>query len=148
MKSSMKPLVNNLNMSRELLQESQGVKLIAKNIEAKIRKELETMLKENREEYISFFKTFGVQLKYGVYNRYGQDKDKLKDLVMFYSAKHDRLITLAEYVSEMKEDQENIYYASGASVEKIGALPQVEQVRDKDYDILYLTDQFLYIETQ
>lgn len=129
-----------LNISRELLQESQGVKLIAKNIEAKIRKELETMLKENREEYISFFKTFGVQLKYGVYNRYGQDKDKLKDLVMFYSAKHDRLITLAEYVSEMKEDQENIYYASGASVEKIGALPQVEQVRDKDYDILYLTD--------
>ena len=129
-----------LNISRELLQESQGLKLIAKNIESKIRKELENMLKDDRENYISFFKTFGVQLKYGVYNNYGQDKDKLKDLVMFYSAKHERLITLSEYVSEMKEGQESIYYASGASVEKIGALPQVEQVRDKDYDILYLTD--------
>lgn len=129
-----------LNISRELLQESQGLKLIAKNIESKIRKELENMLKDDRDNYISFFKTFGVQLKYGVYNNYGQDKDKLKDLVMFYSAKHERLITLSEYVSEMKEGQESIYYASGASVEKIGALPQVEQVRDKDYDILYLTD--------
>ena len=129
-----------LNISRELLQESQGLKLIAKNIESKIRKELETMLKDDREKYISFFKTFGVQLKYGVYNNYGMDKDKLKDLVMFYSAKHDRLVTLSEYVSEMKEGQDTIYYASGASVEKINALPQVEQVRDKDYDILYLTD--------
>lgn len=129
-----------LNISRELLQESQSLKLIAKNIESKIRKELETMLKDDREKYISFFKTFGVQLKYGVYNNYGADKDKLKDLVMFYSAKHERLVTLAEYVGEMKDVQENIYYASGASIEKIGALPQVEQVRDKDYDILYLTD--------
>ena len=129
-----------LNISRELLQESQGLKLIAKNIEGKIRKELETMLRDDRDNYISFFKTFGVQLKYGVYNNYGADKDKLKDLVMFYSAKHERLITLAEYVTNMKEDQEFIYYASGASVEKINALPQVEQVREKDYDILYLTD--------
>ena len=129
-----------LNISRELLQESQGLKLIAKNIEGKIRKELETMLRDDRDNYISFFKTFGVQLKYGVYNNYGADKDKLKDLVMFYSAKHERLITLAEYVTDMKEDQEFIYYASGASIEKINALPQVEQVRDKDYDILYLTD--------
>ena len=129
-----------LNISRELLQESNNLKLIAKNIESKIRKELEKMLKEDRENYISFFKTFGVQLKYGVYNNYGADKDKLKDLVMFYSSKHERLVTLSEYVSEMKEDQENIYYASGASIEKINALPQVEQVKDKDYDILYLTD--------
>ena len=129
-----------LNISRELLQESQSLKLIAKNIEAKIRKELETMMKEERETYISFFKTFGVQLKYGVYNNYGADKDKLKDLVMFYSAKHEKLITLSEYVSEMKEGQEAIYYASGASIEKIQSLPQVEQVRDKEYDILYLTD--------
>lgn len=129
-----------LNISRELLQESQSLKLIAKNIESKIRKELENMLKDDREKYISFFKTFGVQLKYGVYNNYGVDKDKLKDLVMFYSAKHERLVTILEYVNEMKEGQENIYYASGASIEKIGALPQVEQVRDKDYDILYLTD--------
>ena len=129
-----------LNISRELLQESQSLKLIAKNIENKIKKELETMLREDRDTYISFFKTFGVQLKYGVYNNFGQDKDKLKDLVMFYSAKHERLITISEYVSEMKENQENIYYASGASIEKISSLPQVEQVREKDYDILYLTD--------
>lgn len=129
-----------LNISREMLQESQSMKIIAKNIESKIRRELETMLKNDRETYISFFKTFGVQLKYGVYNNYGQDKDKLKDLVMFYSSKHERLITLKEYVDEMKENQDSIYYASGASIDKINALPQVEQVKDKDYDILYLTD--------
>lgn len=129
-----------LNISRELLQESSNLKLIAKNIESKIRKELEKMLKDDRESYMSFFKTFGVQLKYGVYNNYGADKDKLKDLVMFYSSKHERLITLAEYVNEMSDQQENIYYASGASIAKINALPQVEQVKDKDYDILYLTD--------
>lgn len=129
-----------LNISRELLQESQNLKLIAKNIEGKIRKELENMMKSDREKYISFFKTFGVQLKYGVYNNYGADKEKLKDLVMFYSAKHERLVSLSEYVSEMKDGQENIYYASGASISKINALPQVEQVRDKEYDILYLTD--------
>ena len=129
-----------LNISRELLQESQILKLIAKNIESKIRKELESMLKEDREQYISFFKTFGVQLKYGVYNNYAADKDKLRDLIMFYSAKHKKLITISEYVQEMKEDQESIYYASGASIEKINSLPQVEQVREKDYDILYLTE--------
>ena len=129
-----------LNISRELLQESQSLKLIAKNIESKIRKELETMLKDDRETYISFFKTFGVQLKYGVYNNYGQDKDKLKDLVMFYSADKEKLITVKEYVDKMKEGQDAIYYASGASIEKINALPQVEQVKDKEYDILYLTD--------
>ena len=120
-----------LNISRELLQESHSLKLIAKNIESKIRKELENMLKDNRDEYINFFKTFGVQLKYGVYNNFGQDKDKLKDLVMFYSAKHEKLITIEEYVKEMKEDQEAIYYASGASIAKINSLPQVEPVRDQ-----------------
>ena len=130
----------NLNISREMLQESQNVKLIAKNIESKVRKELENMLKEDREKYMSFFRTFGVQLKYGVYNNYGVDKEKLQDLVMFYSSKHKRLVTLKEYVDEMKEGQEAIYYASGASIEKINALPQVEQVKDKEYDILYLTD--------
>ena len=130
----------NLNISREMLQESQNVKLIAKNIESKVRKELENMLKEDREKYMSFFRTFGVQLKYGVYNNYGADKEKLQDLVMFYSSKHKRLVTLKEYVDDMKEGQEAIYYASGASIEKINALPQVEQVKDKEYDILYLTD--------
>ena len=129
-----------LNISREMLQESQSMKVIAKNIEGKIRRELEAMLKDDRQTYISFFKTFGVQLKYGVYNNYGADKDKLKDLVMFYSSKHERLVTLKEYVDNMPEGQDKIYYASGASIEKINALPQVEQVKDKDYDILYLTD--------
>ena len=129
-----------LNISREMLQESQSLKIIAKNIEGKIRKELESMLREDRENYISFFKTFGVQLKYGVYNNFGQDKDKLRDLVMFYSAEHERLVTLSEYVNEMKEGQEAIYYASGASIAKINSLPQVEQVRDREFDILYLTD--------
>ena len=129
-----------LNISRELLQESQSLKLIAKNIESKIRKELENMLKEDRDNYISFFKTFGVQLKYGVYNNFGQDKDKLKDLVMFYSADKKELITVKEYVEKMKDGQEAIYYASGSSIEKINSLPQVEQVKDKEFDILYLTD--------
>ena len=129
-----------LNISREMLQESHSLKLIAKNIESKIRKEIETMMKEDREKYISFFKTFGVQIKYGVYNNFGQDKDKLKDLVLFYSSRHERLISLKEYVSEMKEGQEKIYYAAGSSVAKIDSMPQVEQVKDREYDILYLTD--------
>lgn len=129
-----------LNISREVLQESHNLKLIAKNIESKIRKELEDMLKNDRENYISFFKTFGVQLKYGVYNNFGADKDKLKDLVMFYSAKKVKLVTLGEYVDNMKEGQEKIYYAAGSSIKKIDAMPNVEQVKDHDFDILYLTD--------
>lgn len=129
-----------LNISREVLQESNNLKLIAKNIESKIRKELEALLKDDRDNYISFFKTFGVQLKYGVYNNFGADKDKLKDLVMFYSSKKDKLITLKEYVENMKDGQEKIYYAAGSSISKIDKLPQVEQVKDKDFDILYLTD--------
>ena len=129
-----------LNISREVLQESHNLKLIAKNIESKIRKELEDMLKSDRENYISFFKTFGVQLKYGVYNNFGADKDKLKDLVMFYSAKEEKLVTLKEYVDNMKEEQEKIYYAAGSSIKKIDAMPNVEQVKDHDFDILYLTD--------
>lgn len=129
-----------LNISREVLQESHNLKLIAKNIESKIRKELEDMLKNDRENYISFFKTFGVQLKYGVYNNFGADKDKLKDLVMFYSAKEEKLVTLKEYVDNMKEGQEKIYYAAGSSIKKIDAMPNVEQVKDHDFDILYLTD--------
>ena len=129
-----------LNISREILQKSKSLGLIAKNIESKIKKELETMLKEDREKYEEFFKTFGVQLKYGVYNNFGTDKDKLKDLIMFHSSKEDKLITLKEYVDAMSEGQEKIYYASGASIAKIDSLPQVEQVKEKDYDILYLTD--------
>ena len=129
-----------LNISREVLQESNNLKLIAKNIESKIRKELEALLKDDRDNYISFFKTFGVQLKYGVYNNFGADRDKLKDLVMFYSSKKDKLITLKEYVENMVDGQDKIYYAAGSSISKIDKLPQVEQVKDKDFDILYLTD--------
>ena len=129
-----------LNISREILQESHSLKLIAKNIESKIRKELEDMLKNDRENYESFFKTFGVQIKYGVYNNFGVDKDKLKDLVMFYSSKHEKLITLKEYINGMKEGQDSIYYAAGSSIEKVNSMPQVEAVKDKEFDILYLTD--------
>ena len=129
-----------LNISREMLQKSKSLNLIAKNIESKIRKELETMLKEDRETYESFFQTFGMQLKYGVYDNYGMNKDKLQDLIMFYSSKREKLITLKEYVEKMKKEQDKIYYAAGTSVEKIDTLPQVEQIKEKDYDILYLTD--------
>ena len=129
-----------LNISREMLQKSKSLNLIAKNIESKIRKELETMLKEDRETYESFFQTFGMQLKYGVYDNYGMNKDKLQALIMFYSSKREKLITLKEYVEKMKEGQDKIYYAAGTSVEKIDTLPQVEQIKEKDYDILYLTD--------
>ncbi len=129
-----------LNISREILQKSNNLKLIAKNIETKIKKSLEDMLKNDREKYNEFFKNFGIQLKYGVYNNFGMDKDKLKDLIMFYSSKEKKLITLKEYVDNMKEDQEVIYYASGTSVDAVDKLPQVDQVKDKDYDILYLTE--------
>ena len=129
-----------LNISREILQKSNNLKVIAKSIESKIRKELENMLKNDRDKYVEFFKAFGSQLKYGVYNNFGADKEKLRDLVMFYSKKEEKLITLKEYVSNMKEGQESIYYASGENINKIDNLPQVEQVNEKGYDILYLTD--------
>ena len=129
-----------LNISREILQKSNNLKVIAKSIESKIRKELEDMLKNDRENYETFFNTFGTQIKYGVYNNYGMDKDKLKDLVMFYSANNKKLITLSEYVKDMKSDQKAIYYAAGENVNKIDNLPQVELLKDKKYDILYLTD--------
>ena len=129
-----------LNISREILQKSNNLKLIAKNIETKIKKSLEDMLKNDREKYDEFFKNFGIQLKYGVYNNFGMDKDKLKDLIMFYSSKEKKLITLKEYVDNMKDDQTVIYYASGTSVDAIDKLPQVDQVKDKNYDILYLTE--------
>lgn len=129
-----------LNISREILQKSNNLRVIAKSIESKIIKELTSMLKEDREKYNEFFKAFGTQLKYGVYNNYGKDKDKLKDLVLFYSSKNSKLITLKEYVNEMKDGQEEIYYASGESIHKIDKLPQVEQIKEKDYDILYLSE--------
>lgn len=129
-----------LNISREILQKSKNLRVIAKSIESKITKELTDMLKDEREKYTEFFKVFGTQLKYGIYNNYGADKDKLKDLVMFHSANENKLITLKEYVSKMDEKQEAIYYASGESISKIDRLPQVEQIKDKGYDILYLSE--------
>ena len=129
-----------LNISREILQQNHSLKLIAKSIEKKIKKELETMLKEKRETYESFFKTFGMQIKFGVYADYGTHKDDLKDLLMFYSSTEKKLVTLDEYVSRMKEGQENIYYACGESVDKVDNMPQVEGIKEKGYEILYLTE--------
>ena len=129
-----------LNISRETLQQDKKLKLIAKNIESKIKKELEAMLKNNFEEYKKLFKTFGMQIKFGVYNNYGIDKDKLKDLLIFYSSEKKEYITLKEYVENMKKSQENIYYACGETNDKIDMLPQVESVKEKKYDILYLTE--------
>ncbi len=129
-----------LNISREMLQKTKSVNLIAKNIETKIIKELTDMLENDREKYIKFFKVFGTNIKFGIYNNYGVDKEKLQDLIMFTSSKTKELITLKEYIKNMKENQTDIYYASGESIDKIDNLPQIEQVKEKDYEILYLTD--------
>ena len=130
-----------LNISREILQQDRQLKTIAKNIEKKIKSELEDMLNKERDEYVKFFNTFGIQLKFGCYNNFGMDKDKLKDLLMFYSSTEKKLVTLKEYVTRMKEGQDKIYYACGETVDKIDMLPQVEGVKDKGYEILYLTDE-------
>lgn len=129
-----------LNISREMLQKTKALQTIAKSIETKITKELEDMLKKTREDYVKFFKAFGIQLKFGVYNNYGMDKEKLQDLILFYSSKKKDYITLKEYVEGMKKDQESIYYACGETIDKIDNMPQVEQVKDKEFEILYLTD--------
>lgn len=129
-----------LNISREILQQDKQLKLIAKNINHKIKKELEKLLKEDREKYETFYKAFGRQLKYGVYMDYGQHKDDLQDLLMFYSSKEKKMVTLDEYVSKMPEEQKYIYYAVGESNEKIDKLPQTELVADKGYEILYFTE--------
>ena len=123
-----------------MLQKTKQVQTIAKGIESKIKKELEDMLENDRELYTKFFKNFGIQLKFGVYNNYGMDKEKLQDLLLFSSSKSKDLITLKEYISNMKDSQTDIYYASGETYDKIDNLPQVEQVKEKDYEILYLTD--------
>lgn len=129
-----------LNISREILQQNHSVKLIAKSIEKKIKKELENMLKNDRENYENFFKTFGMQIKFGIYSDYGINKDNLKDLLMFYSSTEKKLVTLDEYISRMKEGQTKIYYACGESNEKVDTMPQVELLKDKNYEILYLTE--------
>lgn len=128
-----------LNISRETLQDNKNIKLIAKSIESKIKKELLSMLSDERDKYEEFYKAFGMGLKFGIYNDYGINKDKLSDLVMFYSSKDKKLTTLKEYTERMKEGQESIYYACGESVDKIDMMPQVESVKDK-YEVLYLTE--------
>lgn len=129
-----------LNISREMLQHDRQLKVIASRLEKKIKSELLSMLKNDREKYEEFFKNFGLQLKYGVYNGFGANKELLQDLLLFYSSSKQKLVTLEEYVSRMKEDQKYIYYAGGESREQIERLPQTELVKDKGYEILYLTD--------
>ena len=129
-----------LNISREMLQQDRQLRVIAKNIENKIKSELESILNNNRDEYEKFFENFGLQLKFGAYNDYGVNKDKLKDLLLFYSSTEKKLVTLKEYVSRMKEGQTSIYYACGESIDKVDMLPQVEAFKEKEYEVLYLTD--------
>jgi len=130
-----------LNISREMLQHDRQLKLIAKNINKKIKSELLNILKNEREKYEEFYNSFGRQLKYGVYSDYGTHKEELQDLLMFYSSKEKKLVTLDEYVSRMPEDQKYIYYATGETNERIDKLPQTELVADKGYEILYFTDE-------
>ncbi len=129
-----------LNISREMLQHDRQVKIIAKNIEKSIKNELSKMLKNKREDYEKFFKAFGLNLKFGIYQSYGMAKDTLQDLLLFKSSFEGKMVTLDEYVSRMKDDQKYIYYACGESEARIDMLPQTEAVKDKGYEILYFTD--------
>ncbi|SMB86142.1 molecular chaperone HtpG [Desulfonispora thiosulfatigenes DSM 11270] len=130
-----------LNISREMLQHDRQLKFIAKNINNKIKSELQKLLKNEREKYEKFFESFGSQIKFGIYNNYGMHKDALKDLLVFYSSTEKKMVTLAEYVERMPEDQKYIYYASGETNERIDKLPQTEMVAEKGYEILYFTDK-------
>lgn len=130
-----------LNISREMLQHDRQLKHIAKNIKTKIKSNLDNMLKDEREKYEQFFKAFGRQLKYGVYNNFGADKGDLQDLLLFYSSTEKKLVSLEEYISRMPAEQKFIYYATGESNERIERSPQTELVADKGYEILYLTDE-------
>ena len=129
-----------LNISREMLQHDRQLKAIAQRLEKKIKSELLNMQKNDRDKYLEFYKNFGLQLKYGLYDSYGANAETLKDLVMFHSSSEHALVTLEEYVSRMKEDQKYIFFASGESLDKIDKLPQTELLKDKGYEILYLTD--------
>ena len=129
-----------LNISRETLQQDHILKIIAKNLEKKIKSELEKMLRNKREDYETFYKAFGLQLKYGVYADYGMNKDVLQDLLMFWSSSEKKLVTLKEYVSRMSEEQKSIYFACGETNDKIDMLPQADAVKEKGFEILYCTD--------
>ncbi|MCC8192651.1 MAG: molecular chaperone HtpG [Ruminococcus sp.] len=129
-----------LNISREMLQHDRQLKIIAKNIEKSIKNELNKMLKNKREDYEKFYKEFGLQLKFGIYQSYGAAKDILEDLLMFTSSFENKPVTLSEYVSRMADDQKYIYYACGESAARIDMLPQAEAVKDSGYELLYFTD--------
>ena len=129
-----------LNISREMLQHDRQLKVIAKSIEKTILAELKKMLRSDREKYEEFWKVFGLQLKYGVYSDFGMNKEKIQDLLMFTSSKEQKLVTLDEYVTGMREEQKYIYYATGESAARIEQLPQTELVKDNGFEILYLTD--------
>jgi molecular chaperone HtpG len=129
-----------LNISREMLQHNRQLKVMANSLEKKIKSELENMLKNDREKYEKMFEEFGISMKFGMYTNYGVHKDVLKDLVMFHSSFSDKLTTLAEYVSRMKDDQKYIYYACGDSTAKLSMLPQAAPVKEKGYEVLYFTD--------
>lgn len=129
-----------LNISREMLQHDHQLKVIASRIEKKVLSELTTMLTKEREEYEKFWKEFGLNVKFGVYNNYGMDKDKLQDLLLFYSSKEQKLVTLNEYVNRMPENQKEIYFVSGSDVDLIDKLPIVQTLKKKEFEVLYLTD--------
>ena len=130
-----------LNISRELLQHDRQLQFISKKIKEKIKKELLSMQKDDREDYVKFFEAFGRTLKFGLYSEYGMNKDILEDLIMFYSSTKKELVTLKEYVERMGEDQKYIYYATGENVDKIGKLPQLEIFADKNYEVLFFNDE-------
>lgn len=129
-----------LNISREILQQDYQMNTLKKSVDKKIKSTLVTMLEKERDNYEKFFDNFGTQLKFGCYDGFGANKDVLLDLIMFKSSKEDKYVTLKEYVANMKEDQKDIYYASGESIDKIKQLPQLEKVLDKGYEVLYFTD--------
>lgn len=129
-----------LNISRETIQHNRQLKRIASNIEKKIKSELLNLLNNDREKYVTFFESFGAQLKYGLYENFGANKEMLQDLIIFHSVKEDKMVTLSEYVEKMAEGQKYIYYASGKTVEGIKALPQSEKVLEHGYDILCFTE--------
>lgn len=129
-----------LNISREMLQHDRQLKLIAKSIEKKIKNELKKLLDKDREKYTTFFKLFGLPIKFGIYQSFGAQKDFLKDLLVYQSLNEDKYITIQEYVDSMKPEQSHIYYVCGDSVENISRLPQLERIREKGYDVLCMTD--------
>ncbi|GAK07298.1 molecular chaperone HtpG [Geomicrobium sp. JCM 19038] len=129
-----------LNISREMLQHDRQLQLIAKNIKSKIKSQLKTMQKNDRERYVTFYESFGRQLKFGVYSDFGMNKKDLEDLLLFYSSHEEKYTSLLEYIDRMPEEQTAIYYATGESVQRIKKLPQTEMVADKGFEILYLTE--------